>query len=374
MRATGGDSDRNNLDLTEAFIEYSTLPARGFRTRFRAGAFYPPISLRIASPVGRARTPCLHRPSTPGSARKSAPLVLKRISRGSVPSRAIPRTSPWSQASSAGMIRPGQRSHPVASRRGTARRCSSADSDSPVRPVSRREKLMFRRKSMAEPATTSARIGGTRAPDRASAALRQSRRSDAIRGRHGRLCRGTPNSTARVRLEMPADWTLSCRALRGITAITPNGYLKWDYESAFALASWAHREHRLSARFDAFDVRMPSGTGDYPDTPGRRCIAASRMRHGESCWSGCASAATQRSREALGLPFSRLTSSCSSRSSLIQRLPGLRGSLRQRRAGSRLEHEQQILRFDLRARLHQTLRCARRFQPAPPSPSSSPRA
>jgi hypothetical protein len=40
-----GDSDKNPIDLTEAYFEYKPYPVAGFRTRVRLGAFYPPMSL-----------------------------------------------------------------------------------------------------------------------------------------------------------------------------------------------------------------------------------------------------------------------------------------------------------------------------------------
>jgi hypothetical protein len=42
--AWDGD-DKNPVDLTEAYLEYRPYPRSGYRTRVRAGAFYPPISL-----------------------------------------------------------------------------------------------------------------------------------------------------------------------------------------------------------------------------------------------------------------------------------------------------------------------------------------
>ena len=39
------DDDKNPIDLTEAYLEFRPYPRGGFRTRLRAGAFYPPLSL-----------------------------------------------------------------------------------------------------------------------------------------------------------------------------------------------------------------------------------------------------------------------------------------------------------------------------------------
>jgi hypothetical protein len=40
-----GDDDRNPVDLTEAYLQLRPYPFAGYRVRFNAGAFYPPLSL-----------------------------------------------------------------------------------------------------------------------------------------------------------------------------------------------------------------------------------------------------------------------------------------------------------------------------------------
>ena len=39
------DDDKNPIDLTEAYVEWRPYPRKGFRSRVRLGAFYPPMSL-----------------------------------------------------------------------------------------------------------------------------------------------------------------------------------------------------------------------------------------------------------------------------------------------------------------------------------------
>lgn len=39
------DDDKNPIDLTEAYVEWRPYPAKGFRSRVRLGAFYPPMPL-----------------------------------------------------------------------------------------------------------------------------------------------------------------------------------------------------------------------------------------------------------------------------------------------------------------------------------------
>src|SRR5262245_58078445 len=43
--STWDDDDKNPGDLTEAYLEYRPYPRAGFKSRVRAGAFYPPMSL-----------------------------------------------------------------------------------------------------------------------------------------------------------------------------------------------------------------------------------------------------------------------------------------------------------------------------------------
>jgi hypothetical protein len=62
--AWDGD-DKNPIDLTEAYLEYRPYPRAGFKTRLRAGAFYPPMSLE--SRASGWETPYTLTPSAIGS-------------------------------------------------------------------------------------------------------------------------------------------------------------------------------------------------------------------------------------------------------------------------------------------------------------------
>jgi hypothetical protein len=55
------------------------------------------------------------------------------------------------------------------------------------------------------------------------------------------------------------DWTVLVQALRGETLADPFIVLDWDFESAFILASWARGDHRVSARFDTFEMQQVTG-------------------------------------------------------------------------------------------------------------------
>ena len=276
-----GDYDKNPIDLTEAYLEYRPYPFAGLRTRFRLGAFYPPMSLENRA-LGW-ETPYTITPSAISSwiGEEIRTIGLEgqvdwlgtRMGH-SFDLQFTGALFGWNDPAGTMIALNGfvfdDRQTTLFGRVGK----SGADPDEPVREMF--HEMDHRPGYYAG--------GQLRYLDRAVLnVLHYDNRADptAYVDRLENYAWATKFDAAALRVETSRDWTVLLQWLDGQTVIVPNNfYLQWDFNSRSALLAKRFGHHMLTARYDTFKVEMARPSS--PNEDGHAWTAAYSFEPGNN--------------------------------------------------------------------------------------------
>ncbi len=259
-----GDYDKNPIDLTEAYLEYRPYPFAGFRTRFRLGAFYPPMSLENRA-LGW-ETPYTITPSAISSwiGEEIRTIGLEgqvdwlgtRMGH-SFDLQFTGALFGWNDPAGTMIALNGfvfdDRQTTLFGRVGK----SGSDPGEPKREMfhemdHRPGYYAGGQLKYLDRAVLNVLHYDNRADPTVSVASLQNYAWD------------TKFDAAALRLETSHEWTVLLQWLHGQTVIVPNGYhLQWDFNSRSVLLAKSFGHHMLSARYDSFEIDMGDGS-----TPG----------------------------------------------------------------------------------------------------------
>jgi hypothetical protein len=248
------DDDKSPIDLTEAYVEYRPYPRAGFRTRLRAGAFYPPMSLE-----SRARgweTPYALTPSAIGSwigeeirtigVEGQVDWLGTRLGHD-LDLQLTLGLFGWNDPAGTMLAAHGWALH---DRQSTL----FGRVGSPQHDPEFAKKEVFAEIDGRAGFYTGAQI---RYHDRAVLNLLHydNRADPAVRAPELRdFAWLTRFDAAALRIETAGGWTALVQALTGETYIAPGIWLDWHFDSSSALLARRHGAHLLAARYDRFDV------------------------------------------------------------------------------------------------------------------------
>jgi hypothetical protein len=250
-----GDDHRDPIDLTEAYAQWRPYPVSGFRFRFKAGAFYSPISLenRAAgweSPYTlsySAINTWLGQELRTIGAEGQLDWIGTRIGH-TLDFALVGGVFGWDDAAGTSLATRGF-------------------------SLSDRQTTLFGR--VGSPSTTAfgaiepfheidhrpGYYGGLEARyfDRVTVrALRYDNRADPSSFDHSihEFAWRTRFYAVGARAELPSGWTAVAQWLQGETFVAPDDVQsEWPFRARFVLISKAIGHHRLSFRYDAFDVQ-----------------------------------------------------------------------------------------------------------------------
>jgi hypothetical protein len=256
-----GDDDKNPIDLTEAYLEYKPYPVAGFRTRARLGAFYPPMSLENRAMGWETPYSITPSPISSWIGEEIRTIGLEgqvdwlgtRMGH-SVDLQLRGALFGWNDPAGPMLAQNGfvlaDRQTTLFGRVGKP----SADPEAPVREMFHE---MDHRPGYY--------VGGQlRYLDRAVLnVLHYDNRADptAYVEKLENWAWNTEYDTAALRVATARGWTVLLQWLDGQTIIEPNHYhLQWDFSSRSAMLARSFGHHRLTARYDTFEVEMGQGT------------------------------------------------------------------------------------------------------------------
>ena len=250
-----GDYDKNPIDLTEAYLEYRPYPVAGFRTRFRLGAFYPPMSLENRA-LGW-ETPYTLTPSAISSwiGEEVRTIGLEgqvdwlgtRMGH-SFDLQFTGALFGWNDPAGTMLALNG---FVLSDRQTTLFGRVGKPSGVPDEP----EREVFHEMDHRPGYYAGAQL---RYLDRAVLnVLHYDNRADPTAYVESLENYGwdTKFDTAALRIETSRDWTVLLQWLDGSTVIVPNHFhIQWDFNSRSAMLAKSFGHHLLSARYDTFEV------------------------------------------------------------------------------------------------------------------------
>jgi hypothetical protein len=257
-----GDSDKNPVDLTEAFLEYRPYPQAGFRSRVRLGAFYPPMSLENRA-LGW-ETPYTITPSAIstwiGEELRTIGLEgqvdwLGTRMGHSFDFQLTGAVYGWNDPAGVMMALHGfafdDRQTTLFGRVGKPGATAVPDRELFHEIDHRPGFYVGAEARYLDRAVLNALHYDNRAdPTAYSAAIED-------------FAWQTGFDAAALRVETAGDWTLLVQWLKGDTYIAPHGFsLEWEFGSRSAMLSKTMGRHMLSARYDTFEVEM--GARSHP--------------------------------------------------------------------------------------------------------------
>lgn len=258
-----GDHDRNPVDLTEAYLQWRPYPRAGWRFRLKAGAFYAPLSLEN-------RASGWESPYTLSNSAINTWVgeELRTIGmEGQLDWLGTRTGHGFDLALTGGLFGWNDPAGKVLAMRGFALddrqttlfgRVGSTNS-TPLPPIELFHEIDHR----------AGYYGGIEARyfDRVVVrALHYDNRADpaAFDGALQEFAWDTSFNCAGLRVEGANGWTAIAQWLEGETYIEPPGIeLGWPFDARFVLLSKQLRHHRLSLRYDSFEVQSetPDGSG-----------------------------------------------------------------------------------------------------------------
>jgi len=258
-----GDSDKNPIDLTEAYLQFRPYPRSGFRLRVKVGAFYAPISLEN-------RAPGWESPYTLSSSAINTWFAeeLRTIGmEGQVDWLGTRSGHSFDLALTGGVLGWNDPAGAVLATRGFALDDRQTTlfgrvgrTSSPLRPDQLFVEIDHR-------AGYYAGIEARYFDRVVLRALHYDNRADpaAFSPSAKEFGWQTHFDSAGLRVEGEGGWTGIVQWLNGQTYVEPGGDdREWPFDAWFTLVSkQLFREHRLSVRYDDFEVKsdLPNGMG-----------------------------------------------------------------------------------------------------------------
>jgi hypothetical protein len=263
--STWDGDDKNPIDLTEAYLEYRPYPRAGFKTRLRAGAFYPPMSLESRA-LGW-ETPYTLTPSAIGSwiGEEIRTVGLE----GQVDWLGTRLGHHFDFQFTAALFGWNDPAGTMIAAHGWAlhdRQTTLFGRVGGTQPdLGYAKKELFAEIDDRPGYYASAQV---RYHDRAILnILHYDNRADpAVYEESLRdFAWLTTFDAAALRIETANDWTVILQALTGETYIAPaNLWIEWEFDSQSVMLAKRRGPHMLAARYDRFDVeflRDPSASG-----------------------------------------------------------------------------------------------------------------
>lgn len=304
-----GDSDKNPVDVTEAYLEWRPFPRNNVRWRAKAGSFYLPVSLENGGPGWQSRYSLgssaintwlgeeIRTIGTEVSATWTGSHSGKGFDVG-----AVAGVYGWNDPAGVVIFQRGWALHD--------RQTALFGGLPQLFPTgtSRHQLELFH--EIDGRAGYYAGVQMTHASGITLRALHYDNRGDPGASNGYENAWLTRFNSAGVRVELPDDWTVIAQWMDGDTSVGPSaddrGLLIQNYASWFGLLSRSFGKHRLTVRHDDFYTRMSRGAQIFNShQDGTSWLLAYTYTH-DKHWQGVAEAnriaSTAEQRDLLGVP------------------------------------------------------------------------